>query len=84
MVAPWTEYTDHNPLSVRLRVGQRWADTSRRKHSIPKPNLAKLSGTGPTAEALRKQWTQEVEARFEIYETQHTGRRLGTTVGGDM
>ena len=64
MVAPWTEYTDHNPLSVRLRVGQRWADTSRRKHSIPKPNLAKLSGTGPTAEALRKQWTQEVEARL--------------------
>ena len=62
--APWTEYTDHNPMYVKFRVGRRWVDTSASKKSTPKPNLAKLAGAGDEAEAARKRWTEKVEARL--------------------
>ena len=65
---PWTPYTDHNPLEVKLRIGKFWVPPQSRQQQVRRPDLSKLKGAGEVPEHLRRIWTQKVEEKLDQLE----------------
>ncbi|CAJ1396225.1 unnamed protein product [Effrenium voratum] len=61
---PWGDYTDHNPVEVRLRHGRKWAKQPARATGPPCPDVGKLRGVSEESVEQRKQWVQLVEERL--------------------
>ena len=64
MIAPWSPYTDHNPVEVIIKVGKQWQPRGSLTHPEIRPDIAKMKGAGAPATALRSQWVEKVEQRL--------------------
>ena len=67
---PWTPYTDHNPVSLVLKVGKQWQPPPLRPHCLPQPDVGRMRGNTDEARNLRRQWMTQVERRLS-QETSH-------------
>ena len=67
---PCTPYTDHNPVSLVLKVGKQWQPPPLRPHCLPQPDVGRMRGNTDEARNLRCQWMTQVERRLS-QETSH-------------
>ena len=67
VVAPWSAYTDHNPVELILRVGKHWCSHTVLPKKQGMPDVAKMRGQEPEATALRNQWVSKLEDKLANY-----------------
>lgn len=63
--APWSPYTDHNPIELLLRVGKQWCPPMAMESKTANPDVAKLRGDTAEARELCQQWVNKVETRLQ-------------------
>lgn len=66
---PWTDYTDHNPVEVKLRHGKLWHTRRKQQVALTKPDVKKLRGQSEEAAQLREQWVAQVEEQLARFRT---------------
>ena len=73
---PWSDYTDHNPVEIRLRHGKLWQVKRSQVQQTPKPDVQKMRGDTPEAKHLRETWQQQVETAIQAFQDTHPGTSL--------
>ena len=64
VAAPWSTYTDHNPVELVLKVGKHWSPNPRTASRVALPDVARMRGQDEEANTLRMRWVQQVETKL--------------------
>ena len=66
---PWSDYTDQNPVEIRLRHGKLWHSHRRQRKGEDKPAVRKLRVNTEEAINLRQIWESRVEEALHTFHT---------------
>ena len=64
VTAPWSTYTDHNPVELILKVGKHWSPRTHIQSKVVMPDVARIRGQDAEASTLRARWVHQVESKL--------------------
>ena len=65
--APWSPYTDHNPVELILRVGKLWVPSRAQAQGSDLPDIRQMSGPSAEATERRLRWVAKVESLLSSF-----------------